>query len=66
MEEGTKGESERSMRFKELIFPLRVEEEELVEKFYEEGFFNFAIEEDEKGKRVLKIYLREGEPLPDF
>ncbi|AAD36156.1 ribosomal protein L11 methyltransferase [Thermotoga maritima MSB8] len=54
------------MRFKELILPLKIEEEELVEKFYEEGFFNFAIEEDKKGKKVLKIYLREGEPLPDF
>ncbi|PLV59817.1 50S ribosomal protein L11 methyltransferase [Thermotoga sp. KOL6] len=54
------------MKFKEIIFSLKEDEEKLVDTFYREEFFNFAIEEDEKGNKFLKVYLREGETLPDF
>nr|O86951.2 RecName: Full=Ribosomal protein L11 methyltransferase; Short=L11 Mtase [Thermotoga neapolitana] len=54
------------MRFKELVFLLKIDEEELLEKLYEEGFFNFAIEENKEGDRLLRVYLREGETLPSF
>ncbi|MCD6552171.1 50S ribosomal protein L11 methyltransferase [Thermotoga sp.] len=54
------------MRFRELVFPLRMKEEELLERFYQEEFFCFVIEEDKRGNRLLKVYLQEWETLPSF
>lgn len=51
--------------FKELIFKVFDEIENIEERMYEENFFTFSIEKEGKGV-FLKIYLKPEENLPDF
>lgn len=53
------------MKFKELTFLLLGDPEVWLEKLYQEEFFDFSLEE-ERGQKLLKVYLRHDQDVPDF